>query len=149
MMMISCAAMIIEMRTLYLKRLPKVLHQNENCQYCLVRPQCKKKKKNPEGNESADKDDDEAVEINKKTIKKIKKNKTNKQKTLKKFNKNGHIAVTTVVAIFKRAVVVMMAMYLKTLTVLDMARQHFIRYTKDQQGIFQKTTKCQSDCFNF
>lgn len=83
MMMISRAAMIIEMRTLCLKCLPQVLYQNENCQYSLVRPQCQKKKKTPEGNESADEDDDEAVEINKKTIKKMQK-KLKKKQTSKK-----------------------------------------------------------------
>ena len=89
MMMISCAAMIIEMRTLYLKCLPKVLHQNENCQYCLVRPQCKKKT-TPEGNESADEDDNEAVEINKKTIKKILKKNKQAKNTKKIQQKRSH-----------------------------------------------------------
>ena len=79
------------------------------------------KKREFEGNESADEDGDDAVEISKKTIKKIQKNKKH-QKTLKKFNKNGHIALTTVVAMFKRTVVVMMTMRLKRLKVLDMAR---------------------------
>lgn len=44
-MMISCAVMIIKMRTLFLKRLPKIHHQNEICCYHLVRPWYQKRKK--------------------------------------------------------------------------------------------------------